>query len=168
MKSIHKTVLVTLLLSALSGFAQQPKPLLKIEGMIASPVTISQEEWSKLPRATVLAARGHSNDKVQFQGVPLRAILEKVGALPTEKPLRGKQLLQYVIVSASDGYRVLFSLAELDEATGATSNVLLADTADGKPLDQKEAPLQLIVPSDHRPARSVRMVTGITVGAPPE
>jgi hypothetical protein len=167
MRRINGLALLVLLLSLL-GVAQQAKPLLTIDNKTPSAVSISQEDWAKLPRATAMATRGHSKEKVQYEGVPLKAVLEKAGVLNAEKPLHGKQLLQYVVVSAADGYRVLFSLAELEEATGATSNVLLADKVEGKPLGEKEAPLQLVVPSDKRPERFVRMVTGITVGTTPE
>jgi hypothetical protein len=103
---------------------------------------------------------------VQYEGVRLKVVLEKAGVLNAEKPLHGRQLLQYLVVSANDGYSVLFSLAELEEATGATSNVLLADKVGGQPLTEKEVPLQLVVPSDKRPERFVRMVNTLTVGAP--
>jgi len=162
MRRISGVVLTALLLSVLA--IAQSKSLLTIDGNVAAPVNISTQDWEKLPRATVSAPRGHSKEKTLFEGVPLQALLEKAAALRADKPLQGKQLLQYVVVTASDGYQVVFSLAELEQATGATSNVLLADKADGKPLDEKEAPLQLVVPSDKRPARCVRMVTSITVG----
>ncbi len=144
--------------------AAQTKPALKIDGKVAAPITITAEEWAKLPRATVMAPRGHSTEKFLFEGVPLKSVLEKAGILDPKKELKGKLLLQYVVITASDGYRAIFSLAELDDATGATANVLLADKMEGKPLNEKEAPLQLIVPTDKRPARCVRMVTTITIG----
>lgn len=163
MRHISATIFCILVLSML-GFTQQAEPLLTINGAVAAPVTITQQDWAKLPRTTISAARGHSKDKVQFEGVSLKVVLEKAGVLDASKPLHGKQLLQYVVVYARDGYSVLFSLAELEEATGATSNVLLADKIDGKSLTEKEAPLQLVVPLDKRPERFVRMVTNITVG----
>jgi hypothetical protein len=162
-------VLLSVLLFSWVAVAQQPKPLLKIDNTTPSAVSFTQEDWAKLPRTTVAATRGHSKDKVQYEGVALKGILEKAGILNAQKPLHGKQQLsQYVIVTGADGYRVVFSLAELEEVTGATSNVLLADKVDGKPLDNKEGPLQLVVPSDKRPERFVRMVSSITVGIPPQ
>jgi hypothetical protein len=47
--------------------------------------------------------------------------------------IRGNAVATYVVASASDGYQVVFSLAELDPAfTG--SEVIVADTIDGKSL----------------------------------
>jgi hypothetical protein len=63
-----------------------------------------------------------------------------------------------VLATASDGYQVLFSLAELDPAF--TSNtVIVADTIDGKPLFPYQGPLRIVAPKDSRAARSVRMLT---------
>jgi DMSO/TMAO reductase YedYZ molybdopterin-dependent catalytic subunit len=174
MKRINAEFFVAPLLSLflLSLFAvAQPAPspvlptgaLLKIDGKIAAPIAITQAEWAKLPRSTV-AFKGHATEASQYEGVPLKALLEKAGVLQSDNPLRGKGLMQYIIVTGSDGYRVLFSIGELEDATGATANVLLADKVNGKPLDAKAAPLQLIVPTDKRPARCVRMVKTITIG----
>jgi DMSO/TMAO reductase YedYZ molybdopterin-dependent catalytic subunit len=157
-------ILLLFLFSALA-FAQKPAPLLTINGAGVTPLTITADDWAKLPRASVTAPKGHEGTPAQFEGVPLKLLLQKAGVLDPEKELRGKKLLQYVIVSAKDGYRVLFSIGELDPATGANSNALLADKVDGKPLDEHSAPLQLVIPSDKRPARSVRMVTTITVSS---
>jgi hypothetical protein len=97
-------------------------------------------------------------------GVSLTALLQKTQAMPVS-PLRGPQLAQVVDVQAADGYRVVFSLGELDASLGK-AQVVLADQCQGKPLDAHDGPLRLIVPGDGRPARSVRQVTRITVRAP--
>jgi DMSO/TMAO reductase YedYZ molybdopterin-dependent catalytic subunit len=157
------TVAFAVLFLSIFVVAQQAKPLLKIDGKVASPLTFTQQEWAKLPRATV-AFKGHSKEATQYEGVPLKLLLERAGVFQADKPMHGKELLQYVIVNAADGYRVLFSIGELEDATSSTSNVLLADKANGKPLGDNAAPLQLIVPADKRPARCVRMVSSITVG----
>jgi hypothetical protein len=68
----------------------------------------------------------------------------------------------YIVVEAADGYRCVFSVAEVDEKlTGR--KVVLVDRRDGKPLDAKEGPLRLVVPDDSRPARWVRQVATIRV-----
>ena len=66
---------------------------------------------------------------------------------------------------ARDGYRVVFSLGELDPATGGR-RVFVVDRCDGKPLDADVGPLRLLVPEDARPARWVRQLQSITVSAP--
>jgi hypothetical protein len=160
-----RIIFLSIFLLSLFATAQAPKPILKIDGKIAAPITITADDWAKLPRATVMATRGHSKDKVQYEGVPLKVLLEKAGVINPAKIPHRKELLQYVLITASDGYQALFSIAELDEATGATTGVLLADKVEGKPLEANEAPLKLVVPSDKRPERFVRMITTITIGS---
>jgi hypothetical protein len=50
-----------------------------------------------------------------------------------------------VVAEASDGYRAVFSLAELD-GDFAGAQVIVADTEDGKPLDTQHGPLRLGCP----------------------
>jgi hypothetical protein len=76
--------------------------------------------------------------------------------------LRGEFLSLYLQVGAADGYRVIFSLPELDEAF-TDRIVLLADRKDGKPLSEPEGPFRVIVPDEKRPARWVRQVVSLTV-----
>ena len=55
----------------------------------------------------------------------------------------------YLVVEAADGYRVVFALPELDP--GYTDRtILLADRRDGKPLSDREGPLQVIVPGEKK------------------
>jgi hypothetical protein len=68
---------------------------------------------------------------------------------------------------AEDGYKVVFALAELDSGI-TNSEVLVADTVDGAPIDAKRGPFRLVAPHDKRPARWVRMLKSITVSPPKE
>ena len=68
----------------------------------------------------------------------------------------------YVVFEAEDGYRVVFSLAELDAGI-LDSGVIVADTMDGAALPPKIGPLRLVAPHEKRPARWVRMLKSITV-----
>jgi DMSO/TMAO reductase YedYZ molybdopterin-dependent catalytic subunit len=76
--------------------------------------------------------------------------------------MRGPAMATYLLAEASDGYRVVFSLAELD-ADFTDAQVLVADTLDGAPLGANVGPLRLVVPQDKRPARWVRMLKSLTV-----
>ena len=71
-----------------------------------------------------------------------------------------------MLAEASDGYRVLFSIAELD-ARFTDRVVILADRKDGQPLPAAEGPYRLIVPGEKRPARWARQVTRISLGRAP-
>jgi DMSO/TMAO reductase YedYZ molybdopterin-dependent catalytic subunit len=65
------------------------------------------------------------------------------------------------VFCASDGYRAVFSLAELDpELTGSQ---VIADRVDGKPLLADNGPLRIVAPKDLAGARSIRMLEKIEV-----
>jgi hypothetical protein len=71
-------------------------------------------------------------------------------------------MASYVLAEAADGYRVVFSLAELDSGI-LDSEVMVADTMDGAPLGEKQGPFRLVAPHEKRSARWVRMLKSITV-----
>jgi DMSO/TMAO reductase YedYZ molybdopterin-dependent catalytic subunit len=101
-----------------------------------------------------------------WSGVPLSAILSAAG-VPLGEALRGKEMALYVRISAADGYRVVYALAELDPQFRAEP-VILADRHDGEALGAKEGPLRIIAPTDRRPARWIRQVTRIDVLRAPD
>jgi DMSO/TMAO reductase YedYZ molybdopterin-dependent catalytic subunit len=93
--------------------------------------------------------------------VLLEELLRKTG-VPQGENLRGPSMATYVLAEAADGYRVVFSLAELDSGI-LDSEVIVADAMDGAPLGDKQGPFRLVAPHDKRPARWVRMLKSITV-----
>jgi DMSO/TMAO reductase YedYZ molybdopterin-dependent catalytic subunit len=140
-------------------------PGLDIGGERVTATHLTLADIAKIvPRAEVHASV-HGSEAV-WTGVPLIDLLKSAGA-PTGDALRGPALALYVRITASDGYRAVFSLAELDPATGTTQAVL-ADRKDGQPMDDKEGPLRIIVAGDKRPARWVRQVIAIDVLSAPE
>ena len=135
------------------------------EPIAPSPLAVPLDPatLSALPRERVRAsAHGTALD---CEGISLAALLRNAGALP-EGRLPGAQLSRYVLVDARDGYRVLYSLAELDPGTGHR-RVFLVDRCNGTDLDARDGPLRLIAPEDARPARWVRQVKSITVVSAP-
>ena len=126
-------------------------------------IPIDTATLAGLPREAVTAtAHGKT---LQCEGVSLVKLLRAAGALPVE-PLGGAQLANYVLVGARDGYRAVYSLAELEPTLG-NRKVLLVDRCDGQPLADDDGPLRLIAPDESRPARWVRQVQSITVVTAP-
>ena len=70
--------------------------------------------------------------------------------------------LAALVVGAADGYRVVFTLPEIDPAFNDRL-ILLADRRDQQLLSSEEGPLRLIVPGEKRQARWVRQVTTVTI-----
>lgn len=126
-------------------------------------VALSTERLMGLPR-TAFTASAH--DKAQrFEGSDLRDVLAAAGVDQT-KELRGTQLRRLVSVHASDGYVVVFALAELDASIG-DKRVYLVNRAEGAALASDEGPWRLVVPADRRPARWSRQVVRIVVADGP-
>ncbi len=65
-------------------------------------------------------------------------------------------------MEAQDGYRVVFSLPELDPNFSCRV-VILADEQDGQPLNSLHGPYRIIVPGEKRRARWVRMVNTMRI-----
>ena len=114
-----------------------------------------------LPHVTVRAAEHGSTRAAEWSGVPLAVLLARAG-VPSGERLRGPALATYVVVEAADGYRAVFSLAELDPALGGRT-VLVVDARDGVPLGTGQGPLRLAVPDDRRQSRWVRQVVRVRV-----
>jgi hypothetical protein len=117
------------------------------------------DSWKATEKAKVEVTEG--GRKVIYAGVPLRVVLgdrvkEGQGAMRALRDLSDAVLL----VRAEDGYRVAVSAAAVAmDAQG--ERYLLATERDGKPLDERQGPVRLIVPGDAQHVRWVRMVKGV-------
>ena len=164
MKTLRLSAVCAILQLAL--WAQQgAQPILEISGDVPHPRTFQEQEWKQLKRTSLSATNAHEKKTATYSGVLLRDLLKEAG-VPSGENLRGKGMLTCIVISASDGYQVTFSIGELDESIG-NLQVLVADSEDEKPLPQAAGPLRLVVPADKRPARWVRMVKTIRVIASP-
>ncbi len=143
--------LILLALVAVTGIAQE----FRVEGAVLTPLRLTPKELGRMARTS--ATLTHDGRSVMYEGVLLQDVLHLAGL----GELRGQALANFVMAEATDGYRVVFSLAELDGQFG-DEPVLVADHAAGEPLKE----LRLVVPRDKRAARSVRMLVKLAVMAP--
>ena len=134
---------------------------LRITGNISSPLTLSIADLKTMPRKTLKVLNPHEKKAEVYEGVPLQELLRRAG-VPQGDGLRGAAMATYVLAEAADGYRVVFSLAELD-SDFVDAEVIVADTLDGAPLGPKQGPFKIVAPHEKRPARWVRMLRFITV-----
>jgi DMSO/TMAO reductase YedYZ molybdopterin-dependent catalytic subunit len=137
---------------------------LKIGGAVSTPLTLTAADLKNMPRTILHVTNPHENKSETYEGVLLEELLRRAGA-PHGDQLRGPLMTSYVIAEAEDGYKVVFALAELDSGI-VNSEVLVADTVDGAPIDAKRGPFRLVAPHDKRPARWVRMLKSVTVSSP--
>ncbi len=166
---INATFLLILVLFCPSIALAQPaspsapgrsEPVLRASGATGHYLVFTQADLAQLPRvsANVVDEKGN---KAVYEGVPVSEILRRLGA-PVGKDLHGKAMDLYLLVTASDGYRVVFALPELDP--GFTDKlVLIADHRDGKPLSPAEGPFRIVAPAEKRHARWVRSVIDLSL-----
>src|SRR5215472_7642217 len=129
---------------------------LTVKGSVAQEITLSVDDLKRLPvqrmddvRSIRDAGAGtSSSDTVRhYVGCLLRDVLER--AKPVEKK-RMDFRKSAVIATASDGYRVVFSWAEL-YLSPIGDGVLVVYERDGAPLDDTEGRIALVSLKDTRP-----------------
>jgi DMSO/TMAO reductase YedYZ molybdopterin-dependent catalytic subunit len=109
----------------------------QVVGLVENRLTLSWEEFKRLPRVTVhcdihCVTRWSRLDNT-FEGVAFKVLYDLA---------RTKQTAKYVLVHAEQGFTTNLPLDDL-----LRENVLLADTHDGQPLAPEHGgPLRLVVP----------------------
>jgi DMSO/TMAO reductase YedYZ molybdopterin-dependent catalytic subunit len=156
---MYKRRLLLGMLAASLLRGQEPQPAIQVTGAVKQALTLTADDLARMPRATVRTS--NNGMETVYEGVWLHQVLKKAG-VPQGSELRGKALASYVLAEAQDGYQVVFSLAELDPAF-IDNEILLADTANGKPLFGAQGRFRLVAPKDKPGARSVRMLTKLEV-----
>ena len=105
----------------------------------AKPVVFTADDLKSLERATLKTV---VDDKTLiFEGVPLSAILHKVGI-----PWGTKCSLWldcYLVVDSEDGYRAVYSISEIDPGL-RHKQVILADRCDGAPIRKADGPYEIV------------------------
>lgn len=147
--------LIGLLLSTALAQCQQ----LTIQTDSGKQIVLTRLDIEALPHVKV-TTHG-SETSATFEGVALRAVLEKAG-VELGHSMRGKRLASCLVVEAADGYRAVIALPELDPDF-TDKQILLAYLQDGKPLDDKAGPYRIVIPEEKRMARWVRQVTKLKI-----
>jgi DMSO/TMAO reductase YedYZ molybdopterin-dependent catalytic subunit len=127
-------------------------------GEFPIPFDLSLEELRAMPQIEV---SGKDKDEKfhHFQGVLLIDLLKQAG-VELGIGLKGKNQAQYLLVEAADGYKVVFSLPEIDpEFSG--KQILVAHSRDGIPLEEGVGPFRLVVPEEKLHARWIREVIAV-------
>jgi DMSO/TMAO reductase YedYZ molybdopterin-dependent catalytic subunit len=133
--------------------------VLTVAGAVPTQLTLTADDLAKMPRAT--AALTSDGTTITYEGVLLYDILVKAG-WQFGRGMTGKGMASYVIVTAKDGYQVVFSLAEIDPMFGG-AKMIIADKTDGVALPGRELPFRVVVPGDKMHARSIYSLVKIEV-----
>lgn len=154
-------ILLLLIFSVPAQTAVKPETVLHVEVENGKTMDLKVAELTKFTRREVKAI-GHDEKESTYSGYSLTDILLAAGAKIGKDELRGKELSSYLLVEAADGYKATFAIAEI--APEFTDRIiLLADMRDGKSLDAKEGPWQIIVPGEKKHGRWVRQVSALKI-----
>jgi hypothetical protein len=169
MRSIRQSILLftlftVVLIPASTLYAQGSGPGIAILGDVSKPGFRSVDELKQQFGKEIQTIQFTSGpDKLQKSGtgIPLLSLIN-TAELKTEKTPKHYNFSFMVILESLDGYRAYFSFAELSSQLGRAQVWLLWDV-DGKPLTGKEAPLRLVVSTDHSPDRWIYGIAGMTL-----
>jgi hypothetical protein len=145
-----------ILFAALVAASPTPSPL--------PHLTITENLLAGLPHRTVTVTE-ENGESATYSGVDLGVLLANNGA-PHGEAIHGAAAADYVVVHASDGYRAVFALVELDPRF-TDKIVLLADKRNGAPMGSDLGPFHIVVPDEKHHARWVRNVTDVSVESAP-
>ena len=151
--------------ATLAGSARsQGERVLTVMGNVQSPAAFTIDDLKKLPIRQVDDARAQGgpggSQPRRYVGVLLRDVLDRAKLVePQPRGLRRS----IVIASARDGYKAVFSWAEL-YLSPIGDGVLVVYERDGVPLQAGEGPLALISLKDTSPGpRHVKWLEAIDV-----
>lgn len=142
MKKLLAAALV-LAAAAAVGIAAEP-PVLRIPGAADRVVAPASLLGRGRMDINVEAAVG---DAVVYHGLPLLEVLEKAGLDVRSMAGQRKTAPAIVVVTARDGYTVVFSVGEFLMHRADPRVFLVAETASG-PLPENEGPVRLFVQGD--------------------
>lgn len=157
MKTLQYIVLSAMFLFILNPARAQS---VKIGGEVTTPLDLKLIDLQQFEQTKVTRKDRDGKDHV-YTGVVLATILQKAG-VTLGKELKGENLTKYISVEASDGYQVIFALAELDKDF-TDRQIILADMIDGQPLPTGDGSFRIVVQDEKKPARCIKMVTSIKV-----
>ena len=131
-----------------------------LRGLAGRTETLSAAQIAKLEHEQVSV--DHAGRTVVYSGPDVADLLRDVGA-PFGNKLHGEGVNDVVFVTGGDRYRAVLTLPEVDASFHKGARVILADRADGKPLDAHDGPYRLVIDGDLKPSRSVHGVVLIEV-----
>jgi transposase-like protein len=150
------SVLMITLMFALKTQAQN----VTISGEGLSPLTITKGMFADM-KQVVIMAKAHDEKVHRYSGVTIADLLTKAGVTLGDSAKK-HTVTSYIIVTAADNYKAIYTLAEIDPLF-ANRSIILADKADKKVLPVQDGPFQIIVPGEKKHGRWIRQVTGIEV-----
>jgi DMSO/TMAO reductase YedYZ molybdopterin-dependent catalytic subunit len=137
--------------------------ILRVGGKVETPLALTRSDLAGMPHEGFeIPTKDDKSVMERWEGVPMIEILRKAGA-PVDDRLRGPNMAGYVVVTAGDGYRAVFALAEIDPAFSPERQILVADGLDGTSLSGKFGNLRIADRGATEFGRWVRDVVALEV-----
>jgi hypothetical protein len=134
-----------------------------VYGEGAKTTTFDAAGLAAMARKTVTGPNHDGNGTSVFAGVLLKDLLVRAGAMDGER-LTSRDYRRYVEIQATDGYRVIYTIVELEPDFRPVVPIL-ADHQNGQPLAADVGPFQVVMPDEMKHARWVRQVACLRVGS---
>jgi hypothetical protein len=131
-----------------------------ISGEGITPLTITKGMFADMKQVVVMA-KAHDEKVHRYSGVTIADLLTKAGVMLGDSAKK-HTVTSYIIVTAADNYKAIYTMAEIDPLF-ANRSIILADREDKKALPVQDGPFQIIVPGEKKHGRWIRQVTGIQV-----
>lgn len=153
----------TLLLGAPPGRAQPADaPLLTVTLADGRSQSFTRTALEALPQEKA-SARLRDGAPFIVSGVSVTALLKACGLDLAQRVGAGNVVGHALVARASDGYRAVFGLAEVDPHFGHAPLIVSWTNADGSLLPERSGPLQLVATGESRPGRWVRQLQSLEV-----
>lgn len=159
MRRFAFTVAFLAAVAAVAG-AQNGAPTLRLVRLDGVSKLLGLADLQALPQVE-LTDSSPATGVARFRGPALRTLVSLVGA-PEERALRGPSMTLVVLAEAADGYKVAYTLAELDEQFGART-AFVALTQNGQPLSAADGPFRIVIAGETHRARWIRQLTTLRV-----
>jgi len=135
--------------------------MLRIEGAVAQPMTLTLEELRDRFQSYSVET-SYANDyrvaKASFTGVRLWDVLMGAGVmLNSQQPE-----LMRVMARSADGFRCVIKWREFDPSAD-NKLILVGYLQNGEPIEGKHGPLRLVVPGDAQGLRYIGNLATLTV-----
>jgi hypothetical protein len=164
MKRVYNSflwVISALLMLAVGGAGCKETAAAKKKEQVAVDLNLTPEYLNNIERSTIELPAKNDSATRKYEGVSLWRILDKAGL--SSGKMKPKEIVKrYLVAQGADGFKVVFSLAELDTAF-THKEVLLADKVNGKELAADRGPYQLIAQDELRPTRNCYKIVKLTV-----
>ena len=136
---------------------------ISIGGAVEHPKSVTLADLKREPATTVTVSlkTGKGVLTGSFTGVPLWALLEQA-VIKVSPGSRNESMRHTIVVTSSDGYTTVLSVAEIDPEFGG-EQAIIAYAKDGQPLSDKRGFARLIVPADKSAGRAISGVASIEV-----